>query len=170
MSADEKARSDSVRMLPSALRLKLSAVAELEAGPLSQWLCSALAEAELPVVCVETRHMQAVAAVSANWTMPRRTRPLPERANPFSRRFLPLSSGEPASRLPHLSEVKRSQWDGVTCLMTTPGVGPVVRVDKRPDGNLQACGPANVEESRPGRPQSSHQSRHGRHSYLLNCS
>jgi transposase len=33
----------------------------LEAGPLSQWLYSALAEAELPVVCVETRHMQAVA-------------------------------------------------------------------------------------------------------------
>ena len=32
----------------------------LEAGPLSQWLFSALAEAELPVVCVETRHMQAV--------------------------------------------------------------------------------------------------------------
>ena len=29
----------------------------LEAGPLSQWLYSALAEAELPVVCVETRHM-----------------------------------------------------------------------------------------------------------------
>ena len=27
----------------------------LEAGPLSQWLFSALAEAELPVVCVETR-------------------------------------------------------------------------------------------------------------------
>ena len=32
----------------------------LEAGRLSQWLFSALAEAELPVVCVETRHMQAV--------------------------------------------------------------------------------------------------------------
>ena len=32
----------------------------LEAGPLSQWLFSALAEAELPVVCVETRHMQAM--------------------------------------------------------------------------------------------------------------
>ena len=29
----------------------------LEAGPLSQWLFGALAEAELPVVCVETRHM-----------------------------------------------------------------------------------------------------------------
>ena len=27
----------------------------LEAGPLSQWLFSALAEAELPVICVETR-------------------------------------------------------------------------------------------------------------------
>ena len=32
----------------------------LEAGPLSQWLYSALAEADLPVICVETRHMRAV--------------------------------------------------------------------------------------------------------------
>jgi hypothetical protein len=32
----------------------------LEAGSLSQWLFSALAEAKLPVICVETRHMQAV--------------------------------------------------------------------------------------------------------------
>src|SRR5262249_17831250 len=31
----------------------------LEAGPLSQWLYSALAEAGLPVICVETRHMRA---------------------------------------------------------------------------------------------------------------
>jgi len=31
----------------------------LEAGPLSQWLYGALAEAGLPVICVETRHMQA---------------------------------------------------------------------------------------------------------------
>ena len=30
----------------------------LEAGPLSQWLFSALAEAALPVICVETRHMR----------------------------------------------------------------------------------------------------------------
>ena len=29
----------------------------LEAGPLSQWLFSALAEAGLPVICVETRHI-----------------------------------------------------------------------------------------------------------------
>src|SRR5260370_2297700 len=40
----------------------------LEAGPLSQWLCSALAEAELPVVCVETRHMQAVLKAQINNT------------------------------------------------------------------------------------------------------
>jgi transposase len=40
----------------------------LEAGPLSQWLFSALAEAELPVVCVETRHMQAVLKAQINNT------------------------------------------------------------------------------------------------------
>src|SRR5271166_2954127 len=40
----------------------------LEAGPLSQWLFSALAEAELPVVCVETRHMQAVLQAQINKT------------------------------------------------------------------------------------------------------
>ena len=32
----------------------------LEAGPLSQWLYSVLAEAGLPVICVETRHMRAM--------------------------------------------------------------------------------------------------------------
>src|ERR1700723_543187 len=40
----------------------------LEAGPLSQWLFSALAEAELPVVCVETRHMQAILKAQINKT------------------------------------------------------------------------------------------------------
>ena len=40
----------------------------LEAGPLSQWLFSALAEAELPVVCVETRHIQAVLKAQINKT------------------------------------------------------------------------------------------------------
>ena len=40
----------------------------LEAEPLSQWLFSALAEAELPVVCVETRHMQAVLKAQINKT------------------------------------------------------------------------------------------------------
>jgi hypothetical protein len=32
----------------------------LEAGPLSQWLFSALAEVNFPVVCVETRHWDAL--------------------------------------------------------------------------------------------------------------
>ncbi len=40
----------------------------LEAGPLSQWLFSALAEAKLPVICVETRHMQAVLKAQLNKT------------------------------------------------------------------------------------------------------
>src|SRR5438876_9485565 len=40
----------------------------LEAGPLSQWLYGALAEAGLPVVCVETRHMQAVLKAQINKT------------------------------------------------------------------------------------------------------
>src|ERR1700758_3737770 len=38
----------------------------LEAGPLSQWLFSALADAELPMICVETRHMQAVLKAQIN--------------------------------------------------------------------------------------------------------
>src|SRR5438046_6254810 len=40
----------------------------LEAGPLSQWLFSALAEAGLPVSCVETRHMRAVLQAQINKT------------------------------------------------------------------------------------------------------
>jgi transposase len=44
----------------------------LEAGPLSQWLFGALAEAELPVVCVETRHMKAALKAQINKTDPQR--------------------------------------------------------------------------------------------------
>ena len=40
----------------------------LEAGPLSQWLFSALAEAGLPTICVETRHMRAVLKAQINKT------------------------------------------------------------------------------------------------------
>src|SRR5215467_10558509 len=40
----------------------------LEAGALSQWLLSALAEAGLPVICVETRHMRAVLKAQINKT------------------------------------------------------------------------------------------------------
>jgi transposase len=40
----------------------------LEAGPFSQWLFSALADAGLPVICVETRHMRAVLKAQINKT------------------------------------------------------------------------------------------------------
>jgi transposase len=40
----------------------------LEAGPLSQWLFGALADAGLPVICVETRHMRAVLKAQINKT------------------------------------------------------------------------------------------------------
>src|SRR5690349_22804246 len=40
----------------------------LEAGPLSQWLYSALGEANLPIICVETRHMRAVLQARINKT------------------------------------------------------------------------------------------------------
>ncbi len=40
----------------------------LEAGPLSQWLFSALADTGLPVICVETRHMRAVLKAQINKT------------------------------------------------------------------------------------------------------
>lgn len=40
----------------------------LEAGPLSQWLYGALAEAGLPVICVETRHMKAALSAQTNKT------------------------------------------------------------------------------------------------------
>src|SRR4051794_35775545 len=40
----------------------------LEAGPLSQWLFGALAEADLPAICVETRHMRAALKAQINKT------------------------------------------------------------------------------------------------------
>ena len=38
----------------------------LEAGPLSQWLFSGLAEAGVPVICIETRHAKAVLKAQTN--------------------------------------------------------------------------------------------------------
>jgi transposase len=40
----------------------------LEAGPLSQWLYGELAEAGLPVICIETRHIRAVLEAQVNKT------------------------------------------------------------------------------------------------------
>lgn len=47
----------------------------LEAGPLSQWLVNGLAEAGLPVVCVETRHMKALLEAQTSCCEPCSTRP-----------------------------------------------------------------------------------------------
>ncbi len=38
----------------------------LEAGPLSQWLFSGLAQAELPMICIETRHTKAFLTAQVN--------------------------------------------------------------------------------------------------------
>ena len=38
----------------------------LEAGPLSQWLFSGLAEAGLPAICIETRHTKAFLKAQVN--------------------------------------------------------------------------------------------------------
>lgn len=40
----------------------------IEAGPLSQWLFEALARASLPVVCIETRHVNAFLKAQPNKT------------------------------------------------------------------------------------------------------
>ena len=40
----------------------------LEAGPLSQWIYAGLADADLPAICVETRHMHAVLSARINKT------------------------------------------------------------------------------------------------------
>lgn len=53
-----------VLMIPSHTFKRIG----LEAGPLSQWLFSALAEVGLPVICVETRHMRAVLKAQINKT------------------------------------------------------------------------------------------------------
>jgi transposase len=59
---------------PEALRAALNNTSYhfkrigLEAGPLSQWLFSALGEAGLPVICVETRHMRAALKAQINKT------------------------------------------------------------------------------------------------------
>ena len=61
-------RTSSVVGVAEEPRLPLQANWIGKPDPLSQWLFSALAEAELPMVCVETRHMQAVLKAQINKT------------------------------------------------------------------------------------------------------
>jgi transposase len=61
----------------------------LEAGPLSQWLFSALGEANLPVICVETRHMRAVLKAQINKTDRNDARGIAQSASPLRQRWPP---------------------------------------------------------------------------------
>jgi transposase len=64
-AAIHRAGDDAQDALPFTYRFKRIG---LEAGPLLQWLYSFLAEAGLPVICVETRHMRAVLKAQINKT------------------------------------------------------------------------------------------------------
>lgn len=50
---------DDIAVLLTSIGVEYTRVG-IEAGPLSQWLVNGLTEADLPVVCVETRHMKAL--------------------------------------------------------------------------------------------------------------
>jgi hypothetical protein len=67
ISADENARSDSVRMLPSALRLKLSAVAEKLIWSLNDW------GAPVPVLSNKQRWRQLIRDYRHSAARPRKS-------------------------------------------------------------------------------------------------
>jgi len=100
----------------------------LEAGPLSQWLYSALAEAGLPVICVETRHMRA--------GFEARIQELVENLPDLAELVEPLLIVRRALREQIVILHRRLLAivrDDEVCrrLMTTPGVGPVVALTYR---------------------------------------
>jgi transposase len=114
----------------------------LEAGPLSQWLFSALAEAGLPVICVETRHMRAALKARINKTDRNDARGMAQmmraglyrpvhvktvRSQKLRRRTLREQFGVVHRRL--LAVVRQDE----VCrrLMSVPGVGPVVALTYR---------------------------------------
>ena len=123
----------------------------LEAGPLSQWLFSALAEAELPVVCVETRHMQAVLKAQLRGTL----RNFGLKVGMVGKVKFETRIKELVENLPDLAIlveplliVRRTLREQIVILhhrllaivrddevcrrlMTTPGVGPVVALTYR---------------------------------------
>jgi transposase len=123
----------------------------LEAGPLSQWLFSALAEAGLPVICVETRHMRAVLQAQINKTDRNDARGMAQmmRAGLFRPVHVKTLRSQKLRMLllthRKVRRVLREQFsilhrrllaivrDDEVCrrLMTVPGVGPVVALTYR---------------------------------------
>src|SRR5690242_21926178 len=87
----------------------------LEAGPLSQWLYSALAEVNLPVICVETRHMRAVLKAQINKTDRNDARGIAQMMRAGLYRPVHVVRDDEVCRR----------------LMTVPGVGPVVALTYR---------------------------------------
>src|SRR6266566_3152302 len=65
---DVSVKETSICIVDDTGRIVREVKAASEPGPLSQWLFSALAEAGLPVICVETRHMRAVLKAQINKT------------------------------------------------------------------------------------------------------
>src|SRR6516162_3124353 len=110
----------------------------LEAGPLSQWLFSALAEADLPVICVETRHMRAVLKAQINKTdrNDARVKELVDNFPDLAVLVEPLLIVRRVLReqinILHRRVLVAVRNDEVCRrLMTVPGVGPVVALTYR---------------------------------------
>src|SRR6266446_3769728 len=112
----------------------------LEAGPLSQWLFSALAEAGLPVICVETRHMRAVLQAQINKTDRNDARGMAQmmRAGLYRPVHVKTLRSQKLRMLLTHRKLLQSKAiaivrDDEVCrrLMTVPGVGPVVALTYR---------------------------------------
>ena len=103
----------------------------LEAGPLSQWLYSALAEAGLPVICVETRHMRAVLKAQINKTDRNDARGMAQMMRVGL--YRPVHVKTLRSQKLRMLLTHRIVRDDEVCrrLITTPGVGPVVALTYR---------------------------------------
>ena len=113
----------------------------LEAGPLSQWLFSALAEVGLPVICVETRHMRAALKAQINKTDRNDARGIAQMIRVGLYRPVHVKTLRSQKLRMLLTHRKLLQSKAIAInndlrevcrrLMTTPGVGPVVSLTYR---------------------------------------
>jgi len=108
----------------------------LEAGPLSQWLFSALAEAGLPVICVETRNFGLKVGMVGKVKFEARIHELVENLPDLAVLVEPMLTVRRVLReqivILHRRVLAIVRDDDVCRrLMTTPGVGPVVALTYR---------------------------------------